>query len=57
MSGIAVTEDAVNLYYYLKAKQVVRRWRCISVIVDKQGVPSMTDSSWLAVSLGHLEDK
>lgn len=24
MSGISVTEDAVNLYYYLKAKSVVR---------------------------------
>ncbi len=24
MSGIAVTEDAVNLYYYMKAKSVVR---------------------------------
>ena len=23
MSGIAVTEDAVNLYYYMKAKSVV----------------------------------
>ena len=24
MSGIAVAEDAVNLYYYMKAKSVVR---------------------------------
>lgn len=25
MSGISVTEDAVNLYYYLKAKSTVSR--------------------------------
>lgn len=29
MSGIAVTEDAVNLYYYMKAKSVV----CKSLLV------------------------
>lgn len=26
MSGIAVTEDAVNLYYYMKAKSVVCKY-------------------------------
>lgn len=35
MSGIAVTEDAVNLYYYMKAKSVVRAIYCSAALSHK----------------------
>ena len=37
MSGIAVTEDAVNLYYYMKAKSVVRAICCSAALSLKVG--------------------
>lgn len=41
MSGITVSEDAVNLYYYMKAKSAVRSWchlanKCCSIVRPAQ---------------------
>ncbi|DBA83549.1 TPA: hypothetical protein ACH3X2_006469 [Trebouxia sp. C0005] len=48
MSGIAVTEDAVNLYYYMKAKSVVRANCCSAALSLKlASMPSNHDMSSL----------
>lgn len=59
MSGIAVTEDAVNLYYYLKAKQVVSHrdvcspQRFMFPLACKVLIVALSR----AVPLGNLEDQ
>ncbi len=48
MSGISVTEDAVNLYYYLKAKSVVRLIQVTAILVPRKTANGFSNTWVLA---------
>ena len=58
MSGIMVTEDAINLFYYMKAKAAVRRMLQPphdALLVLRPACSSLIRDVWGAVPLGYLE--
>jgi hypothetical protein len=62
MSGISVSEDAVNMYYFMKAKSTVSGCCILSLsgtcLLQTYTRQNRSDTLWLpAVPVGHMDDQ